>query len=467
MKCPRCNKPLEDGAAFCGHCGALLKPRSGAEVATVGDVPDNAPTILTRPNSIQPATADPQSHNQNDIQSTVYADREPFSAPPNVRQEQRAQPNNIASQRQQPYTPPFQPPVQSGQGRRKLFISLLLAVVIVGAAIAGTILFTRPKPAPSPSATATGQVNFFDSQTSVSGNSNSFKITTSGMSNPPAGYQYNAWLFDTDNEQFFLLGTLSKQGTSFNLASNQPGTNLIGKGNKIEITQEQGQVSGPTGKLILSGVFPPNAFIHIRHLLSGFPTTPGQIGLLVGSLNETQKLNTQASLLQNNLGNDKAQVRQCLAQSIVDISEGANGADYKPLPDVCATQNIMETGDGFGLLDPGPTATNHGYIATAFNHAILAASATDATDTIRNQAKKVEACTDSIKALVQQINGDALQLLANPSATAQVAEIVSRSDHAYHGFDQNGNGTIEPIVGEAGAVTAYTQGQLMATLTLS
>src|SRR5260370_825400 len=99
MKCPRCTEPLEDGATFCGHCGALLKPRSGAEVATVGDVPDNAPTILTRPNSIQPATADPQSHNQNDIQSTVYADREPFSAPPNVRQEQRAQPNNIASQR--------------------------------------------------------------------------------------------------------------------------------------------------------------------------------------------------------------------------------------------------------------------------------------------------------------------------------------------------------------------------------
>lgn len=73
----------------------------------------------------------------------------------------------------------------------------------------------------------------------------------------------------------------------------------------------------------------------------------------------------------------------------------------------------------------------------------------------------------NIKALLEEIKGDAIQLLSNPSDTSQVAEIISRSDHAYHGFDQNGNGIIEPILGEAGAITAYTQGQLMATLTLS
>jgi len=35
MKCPRCNNPLvEDSAVFCGHCGLLLNPRLGAEIAT-------------------------------------------------------------------------------------------------------------------------------------------------------------------------------------------------------------------------------------------------------------------------------------------------------------------------------------------------------------------------------------------------------------------------------------------------
>jgi hypothetical protein len=59
------------------------------------------------------------------------------------------------------------------------------------------------------------------------------------------------------------------------------------------------------------------------------------------------------------------------------------------------------------------------------------------------------------------------KVLSNVTYTYQVAEIISRSDHAYHGFDQNGNGIVEPILGEAGTITAYTQGQLMATLTLS
>jgi hypothetical protein len=295
----------------------------------------------------------------------------------------------------------------------------------------------------------------------------SVKITASGLTDPPAGDQYNAWLFDTDNEQILPLGVLAKNGTSFVLTNTQPGKNLIALGNKIEITQEQGTAASvPSGKPLLSATFPPQTFVHVRHLLSRFPATPSQIGLLVGLLNETQKLNAQAAILQNNLGNSQAQVRQCLAQSIIDISEGIKGADYSPLAGGCVSQNIMETGDGFGLLDPGNAPNDQGYIATAAQHAALAATQPDSTDLIRAQAKKVAIATDNIKALVHDINGDAVTLLNNPSNTQQVAEIVSRSDHAYHGFDQNGNGIIESIPGEAGAITAYTQGQLMATLTL-
>src|ERR1700687_265738 len=102
MECPRCNSPLEESAAFCGHCGALLKPRQGAEFATVSDQPDSAPTILTRPNSIPPTTSYPQSPHESDPQSTVYVDRDPFSGLPNVQQEQRAQLNDAVLQRQQP-----------------------------------------------------------------------------------------------------------------------------------------------------------------------------------------------------------------------------------------------------------------------------------------------------------------------------------------------------------------------------
>lgn len=469
MQCPRCSTPLEEAAVFCGHCGALLKPRLGSEFATINDLPDDAAqTVVTKPNSLPPVTAHHQSFDQNNLQSTVYADRDPFGGTSNVQQEQRAQSNNIAPAYQHPSTPPIQPPLPSGGGRRKLFIFLLLAAIIVAGAIASTILYILQKQASSPSTTATGQVTFFDNQNSVAGHTDALKITASGLSDPPVGSQYNAWLLDIANEQILALGALSKSGKSFVLTDNQAGKNLLGQGNKIEITQEQqGQPSVPSGKPLLSATFPPQAFVHIHHLLTKFPTTPGQVGLLVGLLNEMQKLNAQAALLQNNLGNGSGQVRKCIAQSIIDIIEGKNGADYATLPSWCAAQNIMETGDGFGLLDSGNAANGQGYLVTAAQHAALAANQSDATDLIRKQAKKVEVSTDNIKALVQQINGDAVQLLSNPSDTAQVAEIVSRSDHAYHGFDQNGNGIIEPIIGEAGVVTAYTQGQLMTTLTLS
>ena len=144
------------------------------------------------------------------------------------------------------------------------------------------------------------------------------------------------------------------------------------------------------------------------------------------------------------------------------LSKGKEGKNFRPLtadcPHIIGNSGI---GDGFGILG------NSGYITTTANHASLAASQSDATDTIRQHAKDVGTSTASIKAVITRVDNDALQLLADPTNTNLIPEIVSLSDHAYHGFDQNGNGTIEPVVGEAGALTAYTQGQLMALLNLS
>jgi hypothetical protein len=211
---------------------------------------------------------------------------------------------------------------------------------------------------------------------------------------------------------------------------------------------------------VLSATFPPLAFVHIRHLLFKFPTTPDNIGLLTGLVNETQKVDALSQLLQNNATNTKSVT--CIAQAIVNVIEGKNGTNYHPLANNCASVGIGKAliGDDFGILGDG-------YIKTAASHAGLAASQSDTTETIRLNAKDVAKSTDSTKGVITEINNDALQLLANPSATAEISEIVSLSDHAYHGFDQDGNGKIEPVVGEAGALTAYTSGQHMATLTLS
>jgi len=305
-----------------------------------------------------------------------------------------------------------------------------------------------------------------DSQDATTGASNALKITATGLPNPPNGSEYDAWLIATDTEQIMPLGTLNKtDSTTFALSyanpSGQAPTNLLGAGNEIEVTQEQGQVTDPAGKAVLSATFPPLAFIHIRHLLFKFPTTPGNIGLLPGLINETQKVTALSALLQNDSANTTAV--SCIAQAMINVIEGKNGAHYNSLAANCTSVGISNalTGDGFGILGNG------GYLATASAHAALAAAQSDTTDNIRTNAKDVETSTNSIKQVMTQINNDAQQLLATPATTTSIPEIVTLSDHAYFGFDQNGNGTIQPIVGEAGVLTAYASAQHMATLALS
>src|SRR5262249_17446375 len=149
-------------------------------------------------------------------------------------------------------------------------------------------------PKPAPVVVAKGQVSFLDSQDHAPGTTDSLKITITSLPNPPDGSVYDAWLIDAANEQILPLGALSKSNaTTFTLAypsNNLPSQgNLIGLGNKIEVTQEQGNPTVPTGKVLLTATFPPFALIHIRHLLFKFPTTPENISLLTGLVNETQK----------------------------------------------------------------------------------------------------------------------------------------------------------------------------------
>ena len=118
------------------------------------------------------------------------------------------------------------------------------------------------------------------------------------------------------------------------------------------------------------------------------------------------------------------------------------------------------TGDGFGLLGKG-------YLAGATEHATLAISQPDATNTMRLHAGLMAIALSNIKAWVTTIEQDALYLLKNQADLAKVQEIVTFADDAYHGVDVNGDGQIDPVTGKAGALTAYLQGQLMATLSLA
>ncbi len=146
---------------------------------------------------------------------------------------------------------------------------------------------------------------------------------------------------------------------------------------------------------------------------------------------------------------------------MLDIIDGTKGTYYQPLAAKCAQQNVTMTGDGFGLLGKG------GFVAGAEEHAALALSQKDATSVMRQHAVLMDVALSNIIRRLTTIEQDVLHLQAQPTDLSSIQEITTLADDAYHGVDVNGDGQIDPVVGEAGALTAYQQGQLMATLSLA
>jgi hypothetical protein len=318
MKCPRCNYTLDDDTIFCGNCGAQRAPLNspGATVAAPPLASDD--TIRRAPDAAGRRQA----------------------APPPVMQRFSPPVTNYAPAPVAP-TQINTPPVP-GRGRSPLastrmrVIIALVLIVLVGGAFG---LYTFLKNGGSGSnatlgAHASGQVAFIDNANGVAGHSDALSINIQNLESPPSGFQYDAWLVNDATEQNVALGSLKASGQTFSLnyagdgSSGQAGTNLIGAGNRVIVTLEQGSVSAPTGTVILNATFPPKAFIHIRHLLFSFPITPNKIGLLVGLLGQTQLLSVQSLSLQNAAANHNWTATRCAAQSILDIVVGAQGADY-------------------------------------------------------------------------------------------------------------------------------------------
>ncbi|HEX9133602.1 MAG TPA: hypothetical protein VF844_15025, partial [Ktedonobacteraceae bacterium] len=337
-----------------------------------------------------------------------------------------------------------------------LIAALILLLVIASSTIGAVLLSQRGSAVQAVS----GQVTFFTSQNGQGGQTDALTIVIRGLSAPPAGSEYAAWLINQDAEEVTALGALTMKNQTGSLVYNGAGGNLLLPGDKLEITQEQGAVKVPAGEVILKGTFPPKAFAHIEHVLVSFPLTPGKIGLLVGVLEQTHLLDTQAAVLQSVTTGRNAVAIGCVAQSMLDIIEGKHGSHYKRLNGVCTLQNVTATGDGFGLL-------NNGYLPGATRHAALATSQPDATNAMHLHAVLLDNALSNITGWVTTIEQGALLLHTHPTDLTPVQEIVRLADDAYHGVDVNGDGQIDPVKGEAGAVTALLQGQLMATLSLT
>jgi hypothetical protein len=465
MLCPRCNQPVEKDALFCGNCGNQIVPVQ-ARGATLGGGPTE---LITPPENRQFSSADPQHFvaPPPSYQPSQPSARQGFDSLSPIAQRKTISPLPLTLVPPPSTTPPPGSGRPGHPGRRRFaFIAIIIALLVIGLS-AGVFTLIQQKPAAvtggksvAPAAgSATGSVTF-SSSAGEQGITDTVSIDISGLSAPAQGMQYDAWLENQQQEQITPLGQLTLQNKDFVLTHTDKGQNLLALGNVLLVTQEQNGATLPTNSGVLSASFPPLAFIHIKHLLVAFPTTPHNIGLLVGLLGQSQQIYAQALLLKNAASNGNTTAVTCAAQNLINLVEGQHGQHFSQLPFACSTLNITVNGDGFGLLG------SNGYISLVAQHASLAAQASDATDTVKTNAGHVETSMNNVKDWMTTVDQDAQSLLSNPGNTGKIQEIVSSANYALNGFDLNSNGNVNPGSGQAGVVLAFKQAQLMAQLTL-
>jgi serine/threonine protein kinase len=418
----------------------------------------SAPGVATSNGKVGYEQVSPVVSRPNSVPTSTLDQLEPLSALPRYRAGSLPPPSKTVTG----YSPRFSP-------LRTLLIAGLVVAVILGSFLAVTKLRSSLSPLPS------GQVTFTDSSVQALGQTNALEIQITGLALPSSGSTYHAWMIDQQSERVLALGTLVPHGRDYSLsyqsiaaAVGNAGTNLLTLGNLLEITLEQGNAILPTGKVVMSGIFPPMSFVHVGHLLVSYPTTPDKIGLLVGAETDTILLETQAEALQTAATGHNVAAVQCEVQSILDIIQGSTGPQYQPLPSSCSLQHSATTGDGFGLLGT-ISSTYHtltGYLSSASVHAALAATQPDATANLRIHARDVEVAIANVEGWVTTIQQNAIVLEKTPLSQPAIQAIVMLAGEALHGVDRNGDQQISPVAGEGGIVTALGQGQQMATLKL-
>jgi serine/threonine protein kinase len=351
------------------------------------------------------------------------------------------------------------PPRRPG---RVLLVGLLALGLVATAGLATFIYYGG-----AAAGTPTAQVTFSEANDGRTGQTNALQITAEHLPSVEAGKEYDAWLIDTESENVLPLGALTRVGDKYTVQF--AGTvNLVAAGNILEVTQENPGVSVPVGKVIVRGAWPDKALIHLRHVLTAYPSTPGKTALIAGVITQSKLLNDHAKALQAAAGHDQATML-CETQTMINLVEGSQGPEYHALAASCATRVAAGQGDGYGLLGPAQTSgteANSGYIPGALSHTSLATAVPDASAETKSHAQLVEATLGNVQTWDTILQRDLIGLQKTPSDTAKIAEIVTLAADAYIGVDANNNGKIEAIEGEGGAVTAYQQAQLMATLTL-
>ena len=289
------------------------------------------------------------------------------------------------------------------------------------------------------------------------------------------GMHYQAWLVSNDGQTFRDIGTITidASGTGNLTLIDPDNKNLLQDHNQIQITKEKDDVSitEPTGEVVYSSIFPPQALVEVRNILVSFEGVPDSLALMQGlyyysgsyidySVHGDKQIDPDfVPLVEAYENGDEAIVRK-RTEEVINLIVGDLSNSYRDYDEDGVIDNSES--DGYGSL---PAGDRLGYFQETTLHLQAASDAPDSTSNIREQSDNIQICIQNMEEWTKQILPLALQLADKPFGPEMkpiIDEISDLSPTLVNGMDADEDALVEPILGECGADKAYEYGQFMA-----
>ena len=370
----------------------------------------------------------------------------------------------------QPKTQPEKRPTNRVRLGMEVLILLMLGFIIIRFIGSGEITAVATA-APVDPNIPVGRIRFDDSGFYMD---NVSLTLNDNVPQPGEGTHYEAWLIsDVDAPPRDIGPVVFGASGIGRLEYNEPNLdNLLRNYHQVQITREQDDaiVSEPTGEVVYSSVFPPQALAPLRHLLVSHEATPNKEPLIQSlwwysgdyvndSINGDPDSNGALGIVQAFKNDDEATLRK-RTEEIINQIVGELSGQFR---DYDGDGQVDVAGDGYGSLPQGEERL--GYIQESAVYAQQTADAPDSTPNIRTYNENVQVCLENVESWTQEILDLALQLNEmpfGPDMEPVVSELSQLGNHLVDGFDENKNGRIDPSVGECGATTAYDHAYYMA-----
>lgn len=382
---------------------------------------------------------------------------------------------------------PQQPEAVGTVGQRKHFplfaiaLVCLLVVFLLGSLLASLYLFgpkqsfaSSKKLVPPP---ATGVVWFYD----VHGQGDGVGVRIRNLVIPPKGYVYVGWLLNPHRpDVLFPIKPLVIQGHGNILfqSEHDPSFNSQKQNLRLLFTQfiltmepVQSSLQRPTGRTLLQGNINADGLTDLTQLFVSAVYVPHRSALLTGLRSQLGELERWvANMLDSQQVNDTVSVHADLLR-LLYIIEGTNGADIARL-NVLTLANITNEGDGFGLLSSQApcqiTAATCGYFDALRTtlHTLLSSGGV-ATDTMRRLSITLTDMEQWTGALREHLLSLVSFSVLDTSMHIALTQVRTLSDLLLNGIDRDGDGTIDPVAGEAGAAQLYAYMQQVGAIKLT